>query len=132
MMETIQTDLAPRAVGPYSQAVRSQGFIFLSGQISLDPKTGDVVGTDIESQSRQVLSNIRAVVEASGRKMTDVVRTGVFLTDMADFPKFNSIYESFFGTHRPARTTIQAAALPKGVKLEMDAVVADGNEGEKS
>ena len=95
----------------------------MSGQISLDPNTGEVVGADIETQTRRVLSNMGAVVEAAGCKMTDVVKTGVFLTDLADFPKFNTVYQAFFGAHRPARTTIQAAALPKGVRLEMDAVV---------
>lgn len=98
----------------------------MSGQIALDPRTGDVAGPDIEAQTKQVLSNVRAIVEASGRRMADVVKTTVYLTDLADFPKFNSIYESCFGAHRPARSTVQASALPKGVRLELDAIVADG------
>ena len=125
-METIQTDRAPKALGPYSQAVRAGGFIFLSGQIALDPRTGDVVGADIEAQARQVMANVRAIAEAAGRSMADVVKTTVYLTDLSYFPKFNSVYESVFGAHRPARSTVQVTALPKGVRLELDAIVADG------
>lgn len=121
-MKTIQTERAPKAVGPYSQAVAAGGFLFVSGQIPLDPKSGEMVGGDIESQARQALSNLRAVVEAAGRRLTDVVRTTVFLTDLADFPAFNAVYQNVFGDHRPARTTIQASALPRGARIEIDAV----------
>lgn len=121
-METIQTDRAPKAVGPYSQALRAGEFVYVSGQIALDPKTGEVAGPDIESQAKQALANVRAIVEAAGGSVSDIVKTTVYLTDLADFPKFNAVYESFFGSHRPARSTIQASALPKGVRLEIDAV----------
>lgn len=128
-MESIQTDQAPKAVGPYSQALRAGDFLFLSGQIALDPASGNVMGSDIESQTRQAMSNLRAIVEAGGRKMSDVVKTSVYLTDLADFQKFNAVYETFFGSHRPARSTVQVAALPKGVRLEIDAVVFCGGKG---
>jgi len=126
-MEFIQSNRAPAAVGPYSQAVSAGGFLFLSGQIALDPGSGEIVGSDIESQSRQVLANIHAVLEAAGRQMSDVVKTTVYLVDLADFQKFNGIYQSAFGSHRPARATVQVSALPKGARLEMDAIVSTGH-----
>lgn len=125
LMENIHTDRAPKAIGPYSQAVRSGGFLFLSGQIPIDPVTGEVVGSDIEAQAEQVLKNVRAVVEAAGLNLNHVVKTGVFLTDLSEFAKFNNVYQTFFGSHRPARSTVQVAALPKGARLEMDAVCVD-------
>lgn len=121
-METIHTDRAPKAVGPYSQAVRAGDFLYLSGQIPVDPATGDIVGTDIASQTEQVLKNVRAVVEAAGLNLNHVVKVGVFLTDLSDFAEFNTVYQTFFGSHRPARSTVQVSALPKGAKLELDAV----------
>ena len=124
-METIQTERAPKAVGPYSQAVRAGEFLFLSGQISLDPETAEVVGSDIETQTRQVLKNMQAIISAANMSLTNVVKTTVFLTDIAEFPKVNAVYQSFFGSHRPARTTVQVSALPKGVRIELDAICVD-------
>ncbi len=123
-MKNIQTDAAPRAIGPYSQAVYANGFLFVSGQIALHPDNGELVGTDIESQSRRALANLQAIVESSGGKLSDVVRTTVFLTDLSDFSAFNTVYQTFFGNHRPARSTVQVASLPKGSRVEIDAIAA--------
>lgn len=112
----------PAAVGPYSQAVRSQGLLFCSGQIPIDPTTGRIEAADVESQARQVLSNIRALLAAQGRAMTDVVKATVFLQNMADFPKVNAVYEAAFDGHKPARSTVQVAGLPLGALIEIEVV----------
>ncbi len=122
MMESIQTDRAPQAIGPYSQAIKANGFVFASGQIPLDPATGQLVDGDIAAQTTQVLNNIKAVLEAAGSAPERVVKTTVFLADMNDFAAMNEIYAGFFGATRPARSTVQAARLPRDVKVEIEIV----------
>lgn len=121
-IETIKTERAPQAIGPYSQAVRANGLLFVSGQIPLDPATMEVVDGGIEAQTRQVLANLRAVLEAAGSSFDQVVRTTIFLSDLADFATVNAIYAEAFGSTRPARSTIQAARLPRDVRIEIDAI----------
>ncbi|NUO62928.1 MAG: RidA family protein [Gemmatimonadaceae bacterium] len=121
---TIQTDRAPAAIGPYSQAIAANGFLFTAGQIAIDPATGQVVEGDVVAQSERVLANLRAILEAGGAAMNDVVKTTVFLADMADFPRMNEVYAKAFGQARPARSTVQAAGLPRGVLVEIEAIAA--------
>lgn len=118
----VRTERAPRAVGPYSQAVRAGGFVFASGQIPLDPESGAVVGGDIAAQGRQALENLRAVLEVSGAGMKNVVKTTVFLRDMGDFARFNEVYAGYFTAPYPARSTVQVSGLPKDVLVEIEAV----------
>lgn len=121
-MESIQTDRAPQAIGPYSQAIKANGFIFASGQIPLDPATMQLIDGDIGAQTEQVLNNVKAVLEAAGSSLEKVVKTTVFLADMNDFAAMNEIYAAFFGQTRPARSTVQAARLPRDVKVEIEVV----------
>ncbi len=121
-IERIETDRAPAAIGPYSQAVRAGGFLFCSGQIALDPETGAVVGTDAAAQARQVLANLEAVLEAAGSGLDRVVKTTVFLADMGDFQDVNAVYAEAFGSHRPARAAVEVSRLPKDVLVEIEAV----------
>ena len=123
--EVISTDRAPLAIGPYSQAIRAGGFLFLSGQIALDPGTGQLVGQDVKQQTRQVLTNVRAVLEAAGASLADVVKCTVFLADMNDFGPMNEEYGAFFPEEPPARTTVQAARLPRGALVEIEVVALD-------
>lgn len=118
----VHTDKAPAAIGPYSQAVAANGFLFTAGQIALDPASGQVIDGDVVAQTERVLANLRAVLEAGGSAFEDVVKTTVFLSDMADFPRMNEVYAKAFGKSRPARSTIQAAGLPRGVLVEIEAV----------
>lgn len=120
--KSIATDGAPKAIGPYSQAIRSGDLIFLSGQIPLDPATGELVRGTIEAEVTRVLDNIRAVLDAAGARPDDVVRTTVYLTDMADFQAMNGVYAKFFGDARPARSTVQVAGLPRGARVEIDVI----------
>ncbi|MEK6753516.1 MAG: RidA family protein [Chloroflexota bacterium] len=120
--EIIQTDNAPKAIGPYSQAIRTDSMIYTAGQIGLDPVTMELVAGGIEEQTRQVLSNLRSVLEAAGSSLEHVVKTTVFLKDMNDFPKMNAVYAEFFGGNPPARSTIAVAGLPKGGMVEIEAV----------
>jgi 2-iminobutanoate/2-iminopropanoate deaminase len=115
---------APKAIGPYSQAVRAGQFVFLSGQISLDPVSGEMVGgADVEAQTRQVMANLAAVLAAAGSDFSHVVKTTIFLTDLGDYPRVNQVYAaSFEDVPPPARTTVQVAALPRGAKVEIDAI----------
>jgi 2-iminobutanoate/2-iminopropanoate deaminase len=122
MPQAISTPAAPAAIGPYSQAIRAGGFLFVSGQIPLDPATGAVVGGDIRAQSQRVLENLRAVITAAGGTLGSVVKTTVYLADMADFPALNEVYGTFFGAPAPARVTVQVSRLPKDVRVEIDAV----------
>ena len=115
---------APKPIGPYSQGVISGGLLFCSGQIALDPKSGQVVEGDIKAQTEQVLKNLMAVLKEAKMGAENVVKTTVFLADMADFPKMNEVYERFLGKEPPARSTIQAAGLPRGVKVEIDLIAA--------
>lgn len=118
----ISTPNAPGAIGPYSQAIKAGGFLFVSGQIPLNPATGQVVDGGIAEQTHQVLRNLGAVLEAAGASYGHAVKTTVYLQDMADFGTMNEIYAGYFSTPAPARATIQAAALPKGVRVEIDVV----------
>ena len=121
--KVVHTEKAPKAIGPYSQAIRTDSFIFTAGQVGLDPSTGELVAGTVEEQTRQALSNLRNVIEAAGSSMDNVVKTTVFLKDMADFPKMNAIYAEFFGENPPARSTVAVVALPKGGLVEVEAVV---------
>ena len=121
-LRPVQTDQAPAAIGPYSQAIVTDGWVFCSGQIALDPATGELTGGDVARQTEQVLTNLRHVLEAAGAGMDTVVKTTVFLADMGAFQSMNEVYARHFGDHRPARAAVQAAALPKDVDVEIEAV----------
>jgi 2-iminobutanoate/2-iminopropanoate deaminase len=121
-MRAITTKTAPAAIGPYSQAVQASGFIFLSGQIPLDPGTGQMVQGDIGAQTERVLDNIGAILQAAGCTFAHVVKTTIFLSDMNDFQAVNDVYARRFPQNPPARSTVQAAALPRGAKVEIEAV----------
>lgn len=126
-MKIIQTDKAPQAIGPYVQGKIANGFLFASGQVALDPKTGEVVGETIEEQTRQVLANIRGVLEAAGITPNEIVKTTCFLKNMDDFVAFNGIYSELFQEELPARSAVEVARLPKDllVEIEIIAVVKD-------
>ncbi|MBL9143748.1 MAG: RidA family protein [Verrucomicrobiaceae bacterium] len=111
---------APKAVGPYSQAVKSQGFLFCSGQIPINPASGKIEALDVEGQAHQVLANIRAVLGSQGLSLASVVKATVFLQNMTDFPKVNPIYDAAFSGHKPARSTVQVAGLPLGALIEIE------------
>jgi 2-iminobutanoate/2-iminopropanoate deaminase len=121
-IQFVSTPDAPRAIGPYSQATRAQGLLFTAGQVGFDPATGELVDGGIAGQTERVLQNLRAILEASGLSMTSVVKTTVFLVDMADFAEMNAVYAHAFGEHRPARSTVAVAALPRGARVEIEAV----------
>ena len=120
----ISTDRAPRAIGPYSQAVRAGDLVFASGQIPIDPTTGEFVAGGIAEQTEQVLRNLTAVFEAAGLTMNHVVKTTVFLVDMDDFTAMNEVYGRFFGVDPPARATVQAARLPRDARVEIEAIAS--------
>ena len=122
MKEIIQTDRAPQAIGPYSQAVKTDGFVFASGQIPTDPSTGTFVTGGIEEQTEQVLKNLSAVLEAAGSSLDRVVKTTVFLLDMEDFTAMNAAYGKFFNENPPARATVQAARLPRDARVEIEVI----------
>jgi 2-iminobutanoate/2-iminopropanoate deaminase len=121
-MDFVSTDQAPAAIGPYSQAVQAGNFIFTAGQIALDPDTMEMVGSDVTAQSERVLQNLGAVLKAAGCDLSNVVKTTVYLADIADFAAMNEVYARYFGDHKPARAAVQAAGLPKGALVEIDAV----------
>ena len=121
-LNTVATDKAPRAIGPYSQAIVTDGLVFTAGQVALDPQTGELVGKAVGEQTEQVLKNLAAVLAASGSSLAQVVKTTVYLADMADFAAMNEVYAKHFGGHRPARSTVQAAGLPKSALVEIDAI----------
>lgn len=121
-LKTVSTDKAPQAIGPYSQAIVASGFLFTAGQIALDPSTGQVVDGDVRAQTERVLANLAAVLAASGCSWRHVVKTTVFLQDMNDFPAVNEVYGRVLGEARPARSTVQVSALPRGVMVEIDAI----------
>jgi 2-iminobutanoate/2-iminopropanoate deaminase len=123
-LNTVATDQAPRAIGPYSQAIALDGLVFTAGQVALDPQTGELVGKTVGEQTEQVLRNLAAVLAASGSSLGRVVKTTVYLADMADFAAMNEVYAQHFGDHRPARSTVQAAGLPKRALVEIDAIAA--------
>lgn len=120
----VSTPHAPRPIGPYSQGVIAAGLLFISGQIPIDPETGELVGGDIQAQTDQVLKNIMAILREAKMGPENVVKTTVFLADLADFPRMNEVYERVLGKEPPARSTVQAAGLPRGVKVEIDAIAA--------
>ena len=124
MRKHITSDDAPKPIGPYSQAVVAGGFMFVSGQIPLDPRTSQLVEGDIAVQTEQVLKNLMAILKEAKMGPENVVKTTVFLSDIGDFPKMNEVYAKYLGKQPPARSTIQAAALPRGVKIEIDLVAA--------
>ncbi|CAN5768300.1 RidA family protein [soil metagenome] len=127
-LKQIQTVGAPAAIGPYSQAIAVNGMVYTAGQIPLDPATMELVGgDDVTEQSEQVMRNLAAILEAGGASLQTVVKTTVFLADMADFAAMNEVYGRHFGEHRPARSTVQAAGLPKNVKVEIEAVAAQSS-----
>ncbi len=122
----LSTDRAPAAIGPYSQAVRSGGHVFLSGQIPLDPATGELVAGEIGAEARRVFDNLRAVCEAAGASLDEVVRVGIYLTDLSDFAAVNAVMAEYFAAPYPARSTIQVSGLPRGARVEVDAILAVG------
>ena len=121
-MQSHHSDQAPAAIGPYSQAISVGGWLFTSGQIGLDPASGQLVAGGFDEQARQTLANLRAVLASAGCGFADVVKATVFLADFADFPRLNGLYAEVMGDHRPARSTVQAAGLPKGALVEIDLV----------
>ena len=124
MNQALHTNNAPAAIGPYSQAIKAGNTIYVSGQIPIDPKTGEFAGTDIQTQTRQSLTNIKNILQSAGADMKDVVKTTVLLADIADFTAMNEVYAESFEEPYPARAAFQAAALPKGAKVEIEAIAA--------
>jgi 2-iminobutanoate/2-iminopropanoate deaminase len=122
MPEAVSTPTAPAAIGPYSQAIKAGGFLFVSGQIPIDPATGALVGGDIAAQTHRVFTNISAILEAAGTSLDHVARTTVYLADMDDFAAMNAVYATYFSTPEPARATVQAARLPKDARVEIDVI----------
>lgn len=122
MTETISTEKAPGAIGPYSQAIKTNGFVFCSGQIPIDPETGEFISANVGEQTEQVLTNLSAVLEAAGTELKKVVKTTVFLADMNDFAAMNDVYARYFDKNKPARATVQAARLPRDAKVEIDCI----------
>ncbi|MBD9375831.1 RidA family protein [Pseudoxanthomonas sp. PXM04] len=124
--QIIHTEQAPAAIGPYSQAVRAGNTVYFSGQIPLDPATGNLVEGDIEAQARRAFDNLKAVAEAAGGSLGDIVRLGLYLTDLGEFAKVNAVMQDYFQAPFPARSTIEVAGLPKGAAFEVDAVMVVG------
>ena len=126
MKQIVSTDRAPKAIGPYSQAVISHGWVFLSGQIPLDPATGQIVEGDVAWQTTRVFENLKAVLEAAGSSLDRVVKTTVYLKDMGEFAKMNEVYATYFPENPPARATVEAARLPRDVRVEIDCIAEVG------
>jgi 2-iminobutanoate/2-iminopropanoate deaminase len=126
MNEIVSTEKAPGAIGPYSQAIKANGMVFCSGQIPIDPETGDFVSDAVAEQTEQVLRNLSEVLEAAGASLGGVVKTTVFLADMNDFVEMNEVYARFFGENKPARATVQAARLPRDARVEIDCIAVVG------
>ena len=124
MKEVVLTGRGPKPIGPYSQAIKANGLVFVSGQIALDPQSGEFVGTDVRQQTERVLENLKAILEAAGTSLKHVVKTTVFLKDMNDFPAMNEAYAKYFSTTPPARSTVQAARLPKDALVEIDVIAS--------
>jgi 2-iminobutanoate/2-iminopropanoate deaminase len=127
-LELVATTGAPKAIGPYSQAVISQGFLFTAGQVALDPARGELVSGGITEQTTRALENLRAVLAEAGTDFSQVVKTTVFLVDMADFTAMNEVYGRAFGAHRPARSTVAVAALPRGARVEIEVIATVSGE----
>ena len=121
-IDYVATDDAPKAIGPYSQGIKANGFVYTSGQIPLDPATGDLVGGSFEDQVHRVFANLKAILAAAGTDFSRVVKATVYVTDLGNFGALNSIYASYFGDHKPARTTVEVPALPKGATVEIDLI----------
>lgn len=121
-LRVISTDKAPQAIGPYSQAIVAGDLVFCAGQLAIDPKTGEIVSGDIKEQTRRALDNLAGVLEAAGSSLARVTKTTVFITDLAEFPAMNEAYAERFGAHRPARSTVPVAALPRGSRIEIECV----------
>lgn len=124
MKDVVLTARGPKPIGPYSQAVRSNGFVFVSGQVALDPQTGEFVGSDIRQQTERVMENLKGILEASGASFNHVVKTTVFLQDMNDFAAMNEVYARYFTAAPPARSTVQVARLPKDALVEIDVIAS--------
>jgi 2-iminobutanoate/2-iminopropanoate deaminase len=124
MKSVVTTDRGPKPIGPYSQAIKSDGFVYLSGQVALDPKTGELVGADIRQQTERVFENIKGILEAAGGNFHHVVKTTVFLKDMNDFAAMNEVYAGYFTAAPPARSTVQVSRLPKDALVEIEVVAA--------
>jgi 2-iminobutanoate/2-iminopropanoate deaminase len=122
MKKVIQTDKAPKAIGPYSQAIQAGNMIFLSGQIPIDPKTGELTGGDIRQQTQQVLENIKGLLESQRLGMEDVIKVTIFLKDMGNFNQVNEVYAAYFPSSPPARSTVEVAKLPRNVEIEIEAI----------
>jgi 2-iminobutanoate/2-iminopropanoate deaminase len=122
MKDVVLTSRGPKPIGPYSQAVKSGGFVFVSGQVALDPQSGEFVGTEVRQQTERVLENLKGILEAAGVHLSHVVKTTVFLKDMNDFPAMNEVYARYFPSAPPARSTVQAARLPKDALVEIDVI----------
>jgi len=127
-MKFVSTGGAPKAIGPYSQGTMVNGFVFTAGQVALDPATGDVVPGGVAQQTERVMLNLAAILQAAGSGLDQVVKTTVFLTDMGDFAAMNEVYARAFGDHRPARSTVAVASLPKGVSVEIEAIATVRSE----
>ena len=125
-MDFVSTDRAPKAIGPYSQATIADGLVYTAGQIALDPATGEIVPGGVTEQTERVFANLGAILEAAGTGFGSVVKTTVYLTDMNDFKAMNEVYARAFGDHRPARSTVAVAALPRGVNVEIDVIARRG------
>jgi 2-iminobutanoate/2-iminopropanoate deaminase len=123
MKEIIATDRGPKAIGPYSQAIRANGFVFLSGQIPFDPATGELVAGDVAAQTTRVLDNVKAIAEAAGSSLDKAVKATVFLKDMNDFAAMNEVYGKYFAHNPPARSTVEVARLPRDVRVEIELIV---------
>ncbi len=119
---TVTTSNAPAAVGPYSQAISASGLVFCSGQVGLDPESGELVAGSVEDETRQAIENLQAVLDAAGSSLVHVVKVTAYLTDIGDFGEFNEVYERYFGGERPARATVGVAALPKGARVEIECI----------
>jgi len=124
MRDVVLTDKGPKPIGPYSQAIRSNGFLYVSGQVALDPATGEFVGTDIQQQTQRTLENVKGILEAAGSNLHHVVKTTVFLKDINDFAAMNEVYAKFFTTAPPARSTVQVARLPKDALVEIEVIAS--------
>ena len=122
MRQAVSSDAAPKAIGPYSQAIKTGGMVYCSGQIPIDPVTGVFVSNDITEQTEQVLKNLTAVLEAAGSSLANVVKTTVFLADMSDFAAMNEVYAGYFSENKPARATVQAARLPRDARVEIECI----------
>jgi 2-iminobutanoate/2-iminopropanoate deaminase len=127
-LDFVATAGAPRAIGPYSQGVRANGFLFTAGQVALDPRTGELVSGGIIEQTTRAMENLKAILSAAGTDLSQVVKTTVFLVDMADFTAMNEVYARVFGDHRPARSTVAVAALPKGARVEVEVIAVVNSE----